>query len=66
MLRLAWKQFRGRSSPVFAHTYLQRRKERFLLAEQSYGMFTIRIHCTVFELRVMTKKKERKKEDEQN
>ena len=61
------RQFRACSLPVIhvAHMQLQTRKVRSPIAEQSLGIYNIRIRCLVFELCIMTrkgmKKKERKK-----
>ena len=54
-------QFRGCSSPVIARTWPQTRKGRCPVAEQSFGMWNIRIHTVVFELS-LSAKEERKKE----
>ena len=64
-VRLCWRQFWGHSSLVVACTPPQRRKGRYLVAEQLFGMWNIHIHTIVFELS-LSAKEERNKEDEQN
>ena len=53
-------QFRGHSSPVVARTPHGPRKGRYQVAEQSFVMFTIRIHAIVFELSSLAKEERRK------
>ena len=71
--RHLWRQFRGRSSPVVAHTPPRPRKGRCPVAAQSFGVLfgvcNIHIHTIVFDLSSSAKeerKEERRKERKMN
>ena len=58
--RRLWRQFWGTSSPVIACTPPQPRKGRCRVAEQSFGMYNIRIHTIVFELSLSAKERNKR------
>ena len=57
--------FLGSSSAVVARTPPQTRKGRYLVEEQSFGMYNFRIHCILFEL-CLSEKKKKKEERKMN
>ena len=55
-----WRQFCGRSLPVIACILPQTSKGRCPVAEQSFGVYIIRIHHIVFELCFLEKEERNK------